>query len=47
MRVSSPGIRRYSAVEEEWLVVPEKVFLEDLGHHEAVLHLAGPGVFVV
>ena len=29
------------------LSLPKEVFLEHLGHHEAVLHLAGPGVLVI
>ena len=45
--VCSPGVGRHPAIEQEGLVVPEEVFLEHLGHHEAVLHLAGPGVLVI
>ena len=43
----SPGVGRHSAVEQEGLVIPEEIFLEDLGHHEAVLHLTRPGVLVI
>ena len=43
----SPGVGRHSAVEQEGLVIPEEILLEDLGHHEAVLHLPGPGVLVI
>ena len=38
----APGVRWYSAVEEERFIVPEEILLEDLRHHEAVLYLAGP-----
>ena len=43
----SPGVGRHSAVEQEGLVIPEEILLEYLGHHEAVLHLTRPGVFVI
>ena len=45
--VHSPGVGRHSAVEQEGLVIPEEIFLEHLGHHEAVLHLPGPRVLVI
>ena len=43
----SPGVGRHAAVEQEGLVIPEEILLEHLGHHEAVLHLPGPGVLVI